>query len=86
MNKPMTQREIKKQRSQKENEPQLSVFNSSKTMIPIQLREPGSDFYVSEKSIYLSPGKSYTDRTSLFNEHQIENLRAKGKITADTVN
>lgn len=80
-NRPLTQREILKNKKSKASEPQVTVTNRTKRMLTIQLRDVDSDFYVSERSIYINPGKSYTDRHSIFNENQLSNLKAKGEIS-----
>lgn len=77
---PLTQREIKNRKTDKANEPRVTVSNTTKRMIILQLRDKNSDFYLSERSIYLRPGKMYSDRRSLFNESQLNNLRAKGEV------
>jgi hypothetical protein len=81
MSRPHTQREIKKFAESKKSEPRVSVTNIKKSMVILSVREPGSDFYIGEKSIYINPGKTYTNRKSLFNEQQISNLKAKGEIS-----
>lgn len=87
MGRPLTQRELKKQKSSKVQEPRLTVTNMNrKRSITLQVRDGDSDFYVGERAIYIAPGKSYTDRTSVFNEDQISNLKAKGEIRVLTAN
>lgn len=81
MNRPHTQREIKKFAESKQSEPRISVTNIKKSMIVLSVREPGSDFYIGERSIYINPGKTYVNRESMFNEQQISNLKAKGEIS-----
>jgi len=78
---PLTQRELKKIRKAKEADGErMTVYNPTKRMIPIQVRDVGRDFFVSEQSIYVGPGKRYTDKRSRFNMDQIANLQAKGEI------
>lgn len=80
VDRPLTQREIQKEKRSKAEEPKMMVTNMTKRSIPIQVRENGSDFYIGERSVMIGPGKSFTERMSLFNESQISNLRAKGEI------
>lgn len=81
MNKrPLTQNEIKKSVENLESEPRISVTNMDKHMLVLQIREPGSDFFIGERSVYIKSGKTFTERKSLFNQSQISNLRSKGKI------
>jgi hypothetical protein len=82
MDKPVTQAEIKREKQSKEVEPKTTVTNitSPGRMITLQLRDKNVDFYVGERSIYVNPGKSFTERASLFNADQLSNLQAKGEI------
>lgn len=80
MNRPLTQREIKNQKISKEKEPKATVENLTKRTLVLQLRDKNSDFYIGEKSVHIGPRKTLTERVSLFNAHQISNLRAKGEI------
>jgi hypothetical protein len=80
MDRPLTQREIKQRAKSKEAEEKITVSNVSKGTVIVQVREKSSDFYVGERSIYINPGKSYTDRQSLFNEAQLSNLQARGDV------
>jgi hypothetical protein len=77
--KPMTQREIKKGKK-KEKAEMLTVYNPRGQAVPLQIRDPEKDFYVSEQTIHLGPGKRYTDYAHMFNRDQIENLSTKGMI------
>ena len=80
MSRPMTQQEIKRAKQQKPDEEQLEVYNCSKQMIQLHLRQPGTDFYVGEQVVRLLPGRSYRGERKLFNEGQLDNLRAKRDI------
>jgi len=80
MDRPLTQREIKKEKQSRSEEPKTMITNMTKRMIVLQVREKGSDFYVGERSIQVGPGRSFTDRASLFNSDQLSNLKAKGEI------
>jgi hypothetical protein len=80
MGRPLTQKEIKKDVRSKAEEPRTTVTNVTKRTIPLQLRDQNADFYVSERSVQIGAGKTFTDRTSLFNPSQLSNLQAKGEI------
>ena len=78
---PLTQAELKKKKQmEKGNGEMMTVYSRAKRTIPIQVRDPGKDFYVTEKTIHLGRGKKYTDLKSRFNMDQITNLRKKGEI------
>jgi len=78
---PLTQAEIKKKKElEKGSGEKITVYSRAKRTIPIQVREPGKDFYVAERTIHLGRGKKYTDYKSRFNMDQIDNLRKKGEI------
>lgn len=64
----------------KVEQPMTRIYNSSKQMIPIQLRPPGSDFYRSEMQVRVSPGESVLVPKSHVNEDQINNLRKRRLI------
>ena len=81
--KPLTQRELRavKKKASGDGEENMTVYNPSpRKMIPIQIRKPGSDFYVGEQTIRIGPYKRYTNKKNFFNADQITNLRAKGFI------
>jgi len=80
MSRPLTQREIKQSKATKEDESRATVENLTNRMLVLQLRDQNSDFYVGERSIYVGPHKSLTEKVSLFNTSQISNLKAKGEI------
>jgi len=80
MDRPKTQREIKQNVRSKAEEPKITVENLNKRTLVLQLREQNSDFYVGERSVYVGPNKSITERKSLFNQDQLSNLRARGEI------
>jgi len=79
-NRPMTQRELKQVKTSKTSEPKATVENLTRRTLVIQLRDQNSDFYVGERAIHISSGKTLTERVSLFNASQISNLRARGEI------
>jgi len=74
------QRDIIKRKIEGSNKMKVTVSNTSKAMLPIQIRKPGSDFYIGERSIYLMPGKSYIDYEENFNFSQISNLSKQSKL------
>lgn len=75
----VTQREIKKSKKQ-ERADMITVYNPRSQSVPLQIRDPEKDFYVSEQTIHLGPGKRYTDYAHMFNKNQLENLSTKGMI------
>jgi len=78
--KPLTQREIRRMKEESDKGDLLTVFNKTKRMIPIQIREPSSDFFIGEQTIRIPSGKTYTDRSRVFNMNQLRNLEAKQEI------
>lgn len=58
----------------------IRIYNSSKQMIPIQLRAPGGDFYTSEQQVRLNPKTDVQLPKSHLRMDQIENLQKKGLI------
>ncbi len=55
----------------------LRIYNSSKQMIPIQVKPPGGDFYTSEQQIRLAPGKDVVLPKSHLRMAQIDNLKRR---------
>lgn len=80
MSRPLTQRDIKKEKRSKAEEPRTTIENLTKRTLILQLRDKNSDFYVGERSIHIGPRKSITERNSLFNTDQLSNLKARGEI------
>ena len=74
---PLTQREIKKSRQAKVDEPEQTVMNVSTQTIGIQISKPDGDFYIHEQTINVKPGGSFRDKISKFNRNQIDNLKKK---------
>lgn len=60
--------------------PVVRIYNSSKQMIPLQVRSPGSDFFTNEQQVRLQAGQDTLLPKSHLNLHQIENLRRKRMI------
>ena len=58
----------------------VRVYNSSKQMIPLQLRPPNSDFYSSEQQVRLKPGQDAQLPKSHLRMEQINNLQARRLI------
>ena len=58
----------------------VRIYNSSRQMIPIQVRTPGSDFYSNEQQIRLAPGQDTLLPKSHLRAEQIQNLKARGFI------
>lgn len=85
-NRPLTQREIRQQRKEKDSESYVMIHNTSKQSIPIQLRAPtGVDFYVGEQTIPLYPGKSGKFPKSRLIDNQLINLQKAGRIKVENV-
>ena len=78
---PLTQREIKKAKKEKQREEYITIHNICKQMIPIQLKPPvGVDFFQGEMSVPLRKGKSAKFPKSRLRTTQIENLQKSGMI------
>ena len=58
----------------------IRLYNSSKQMIPIQVRVPGGDFYRSEHQVRLNPGNDVQLPKSHLRADQIENLQRRGML------
>ena len=65
---------------------EIRVHNCSRQMIPLQVREPGSDFYAGEQQVRLMPGQEVTLPKEFAHMDQITNLQKKGivRITYDS--
>lgn len=57
----------------------VRIYNSSKQMIPLQVRVPGSDFY-EEQQVRLGPGQDVFMPKSHLREDQLTNLQQKRMI------
>lgn len=82
VNRPLTQREIRRQKKQAQEVKYVVIINKSKSQtIPIQLKAPnGVDFFVGEMTVPL-----YPKRMGKFPEHrlyqeQITNFQKQGRI------
>ena len=81
---PLTQREIKKAKKEREAEEYVVIYNISKQLIPIQLKPPkGVDFFQGEQTINLHKGKSGKFPQSRLRTNQITNLRKSGRIRVE---
>ncbi len=77
-NRPLTQREIKQNKKDREKTQarRVTITNLGKQTVPIQLRSPeGVDWFVGEQSILLSKGKSALFPVHRLYPRQIENLK-----------
>lgn len=67
--------------------PQFSrVTNTSRQMIPIQVRRPQGDFYLEERQVMIGAGKSVILPTEYLMPAQIENLAAKQQLQVTSAN
>jgi hypothetical protein len=81
---PLTQREIRKVKKEREDETYIIIYNISKQMIPIQLKSPpGVDFYVGEQTVNLNKGKSGKFPMSRLRQTQLDNLQKSGRIRVE---
>lgn len=58
----------------------VRIYNSSKQMIPLQVRIPGSEFYTGESQVRIDPGKDVLVPYDHMRADQIENLKKRGMI------
>lgn len=58
----------------------IRIYNSSKQMIPIQVRPPKGDFYTSEQQVFINPGKDVLLPKSHIIDDQVSNLQARKMI------
>lgn len=58
----------------------VRVYNNSKQMIPIHMRQPGGDFFLNEQQVRLMPGKDVVLPESHLMSDQIGNLCKRGMI------
>ena len=77
---PLTQQELKRVNAQKQNEPQMTVYNCSKSLLQLHMCDPNGDFYLNEHVVRLKPGQLYTDKESRFNKDQVNNLCIKNQL------
>lgn len=79
---PLTQREIRKQKIAKEKVRYITIVNRSKKQtIPIQLKAPaGQDFFVGELTVPLYPLKMGKFPENRLYPEQIKNFQKQGRI------
>ena len=58
----------------------VRLYNSSKQMIPLQVRAPGSDFFTSEQQVRVLPGHDVLLPKNHLMSEQIENLQKRGMV------
>jgi hypothetical protein len=58
----------------------VRIYNSSKQMIPLQVRIPGSEFYTGESQVRIDPGKDALLPFDHLRSDQLENLKRRGMI------
>lgn len=58
----------------------ITVMNTSKQMIPLQVKQPGADFFVAERQVRIRPGKSVQLPADYLMDAQIDNLRSRKDI------
>ena len=81
---PLTEREIRQAKRERDAEEYIVIYNISKMSIPIQLQPPaGVDFFQGEQTIYLHKGKSGRFPKSRLRDNQIQNLRKSGRIRTE---
>ena len=81
MSKPLTQKQIKKEKIIASNTNYTTILNTSKQMVTIQLKAPpGVDFFVGEQTITLMPGKFAQFPVSRLYNDQVKNHQKAGRI------
>jgi hypothetical protein len=80
--KPLTQRELRKQKKGSETIEYVTIINKSgKQTVPIQLRAPkGVDFFVGEQTVPLYPNKMAKFPKNRLYMEQIMNYEKSGRI------
>lgn len=58
----------------------IRIHNTSKQMIPLQVKPPAGDFYLHEQQVRLYPNKDVVLPKDHVLEEQITNLKAKAMI------
>ena len=58
----------------------IRVYNTSKQMIALQVRAPGSDFYQNEQQVRLTSGPDALLPKSFLINDQVKNLVARGML------
>lgn len=64
----------------------MRITNRVKQIIPIQVRKPDGDFFAEEQQFRIQSGKSVDLPKRYLNMAQIENLKARGDISAVVIN
>ena len=64
----------------------VRVYNRGRQTIPLQVRPPGGDFFLTEQQVHLAPGKSVLLPKDHLRMDQVTNLAARGvlKVTYDS--
>ena len=80
--KPLTQRELRKQKRAQEKIKYVTIYNKSKKQtVPIQLRAPkGVDFFVGELTVPVYPLRSVRVPENRLYPDQIKNFQKQGRI------
>lgn len=60
-----------------EDQEEVTIYNKSRQMVPLQLSDVGADFYQQQQA-HLMPSKKMTIPTKYLNISQVNNLLAKG--------
>lgn len=64
----------------KSKTPTIRIYNSSKQLIALQVRAPGSDFFTNEQQVRLPAGEDVLLPKTHLLQAQIDNLRKRGFI------
>lgn len=62
------------------------ITNTSRQMVPIQVKPPAGDFYLHERSVRLGAGKSVVLPSDHLMPSQLENLKARTMISTAAAN
>jgi len=62
----------------------VTLCNSSKQLLRIQVKPRGGDFYMEEQQIALNPGGTVTLPKEYLLAAQVENLQARGMLKVKT--
>lgn len=64
----------------------VRIYNRGKQAVPLQVRPPQGDFYLTEQQVHLIPGKSVLLPKDHLRMEQVTNLAARGvlKVTYDS--
>ena len=58
----------------------VRIYNSSKQLIQLQVRAPGSDFFTNEQQVRILPGRDVLLPKSHLRQDQVDNLQKRGFI------